>query len=331
MQIGRLKHSAGWFFKLVGLALPMFAQSALAQGSYPTRPMQMIVPYAAGGTTDLAGRIVAKALGEKLQQSVVVENKVGAAGSVGVSQAVRSAPDGYTMAVSGVSSTMLHQLLGRKLPYDPQTDLNPVAYMGSSGMVVITRKDSNFKNLRQVIEQARAKPGSVTFGSAGNASPGHLATEYISSMAKIKMTHVPYAGDSALMGDLMSGRIDIATVGIASVFSHMSSGTVSALALTSRERLSSFPNLPTVAEAGLDGYEADIWNLLVLPKGTPASVDAKLNATVNQLMADKGVSESLLKIGFTARQMSLSDIRGFIETERTKWSTIIRDAKIQID
>lgn len=328
MQLGR---RAGWLIRMLGIALPMFAQSAMAQANYPSRPIQVIVPYAAGGTTDLAGRIVAKALGEQLHQTVVVENKVGAAGSVGVSQAVRAAPDGYTMAVSGVSSTMLHQLLGRKLPYDPQADLNPVAYMGSSGMVVITRKDSNFKNLRQVIEHARAQPGAVTFGSAGNASPGHLATEYIAGMAKIRMTHVPYAGDSALMGDLMSGRIDIATVGIASVFSHMNAGSISALALTSRERLASFPSLPTVAEAGLDGYEADIWNLLVLPKGTPPAVDARLNATVNQLMTDKGVRESLLNIGFTARPMSLAEIRGFIETERTKWAAIIRDAKIKID
>ncbi|MBH1964755.1 MAG: tripartite tricarboxylate transporter substrate binding protein [Comamonadaceae bacterium] len=328
MQIAR---RAGWLIKTLAIAGSVFAHSAMAQPNYPSRPIQVIVPYAAGGTTDLAGRIVAKALSEQLNQAVVVENKVGAAGSVGVSQAVRSAPDGYTMAVSGVSATLLHQLLGRKLPYDPQADLNSVAYMGSSGMVVITRKDSNFKNLRQVIEHAKTNPGVVTFGSAGNASPGHLATEYIASMAKIKMTHVPYAGDSALMGDLMSGRIDIATVGIASVFSHMSAGSISALGLTSRERLASFPNLPTVAEAGLSGYEADIWNLLVLPKGTPSQIDAKLNATVNQLMADKGVREALLNIGFTARPMSLSEIRDFINVERVKWGAIIRDAKIKID
>ncbi|WP_028601454.1 Bug family tripartite tricarboxylate transporter substrate binding protein [Ottowia thiooxydans] len=328
MQMG---HRAGWLIKTLAIAGSIFAQSAMAQSNYPSRPIQVIVPYAAGGTTDLAGRIVAKALGEQLNQTVVVENKVGAAGSVGVAQAVRSAPDGYTMAVSGVSSTMLHQLLGRKLPYDPQTDLNSVAYMGSSGMVVITRKDSNFKSLRQLIEHAKTNPGVVTFGSAGNASPGHLATEYIASMAKIKMTHVPYAGDSALMGDLMSGRIDIATVGIASVFSHMNAGSISALGLTSRERLASFPNVPTVAEAGLNGYEADIWNLLVLPKGTPAQIDAKLNATVNQLMADKGVREALLNIGFTARPMSLAEIRDFINVERVKWGAIIRDAKIKID
>lgn len=327
-----MKWQGKWFIGMVVyVALQLLTTTAMAQTSYPMRTIQVVVPYAAGGTTDLAGRIVAKALGEHLRQSVVVENKVGAAGSVGVAQVLRSAPDGYSMAVSGVSSTMLHQLLGRKLPYDPLKDLNPVAYLGSSGMVVITRKDSNFKNLRQVIEQAKAQPGTVTFGSAGNASPGHLATEYIASMAGIKMNHVPYAGDSALMGDLISGRIDIATVGIASVFSHLTAGTISALGLTSRERLKSFPNLPTVAEAGLPGYEADIWNLLVLPKNTPPQVDAKLNATVNQLMSDKKVQDSLLGIGFTARQMTQAEIGTFIEVERQKWGKVLRETKISVE
>lgn len=319
-----------WLSGLVAAAgLLALAPTSQAAG-YPDRTLQVVVPYAAGGTTDLAGRIVAKALGEALRQPAVVENKVGAAGSVGVAQVLRSAPDGYAMAVSGVSSTMLHQLLGRKLPYDPQKDLNAVAYLGSSGMVVITRKDSTFKSLRQVIEQAKTRPGTISFGSAGNASPGHLATEYLANMAGIQMTHVPYTGDSALMGDLISGRIDIATVGIASVFSHMKGGTVSALALTSRERLQSFPDLPTVAEVGVSGYEADIWNLLVLPKGTPPEVDAKLNATVNRLMQDKAVQDSLLSIGFTARPMSLPDIQTFIQVERDKWTKVIREAKITI-
>lgn len=330
-QKRRANRFINWFIRLSGIALPACVQCAMAQADYPSRSVQVIVPYAAGGTTDLAGRIVAKGLGEQLRQPFVVENKVGAAGAVGVGQAVRAAPDGYTMAVSGVSATVLQQVLGRKLPYDALNDLNPVAYMGSSGMVVITRKDSNFKSLRQVIAQARAQPGTVTFGSAGNASPGHLATEYIANMAKIRMTHVPYPGDSALMGDLLSGRIDIATVGIASVFSQMSAGTVAALALTSRERLPSFPGLPTVAEEGLPGYEADIWNLLVLPKGTPPQVDARLNATVNQMMADKGVRQSLLNIGFTGHPMSLHEIRNFVKTEREKWTVIIRDANIKID
>lgn len=326
-----MRKCATWFAGTVvaaSLQLATFASSAQA---YPDRAIQMVVPYAAGGSTDLAGRIVAKALGERLHQAVVVENKVGAAGSVGVGQVARSAPDGYSLAVSGVAPTVLHQLLGRKLPYDPQKDLNPVAYLGSSGMVIITRKDSPFKNLRQVIEQAKAKPGTVSYGSAGHASPAHLATEYLSSMAGIRMNHIPYAGDSALMGDLMSGRIDIATVGIASVFSHMTAGSVTALALTSRERLKSFPALPTVAEAGFAGYEADIWNLLVLPKNTPQEVDAKLNATVNKLIGEKAVQDGLLGLGFTARPMSIPEINEFIRAEREKWTKVIRDSKITVD
>jgi len=320
-----------WLVALAAASLCVIAVPVCAD-EYPQHPIHLVVPYAPGGTTDLAGRIVGKALGETLHQSVIAENKPGAAGSLGVFQVLRSAPDGYTAAVSGVSPTMLHQLLGRKLPYDPQKEINAVGYLGSSGMVVITRKDSPYKTLRQVIEQSKVNPGSISFGSAGIASPGHLATEYLANMAGIHMTHVPYTGDAALMGDLTTGRIDIATVGIASVFSHMQAGTVTALALTSRERIKSFPDMPTVAEAGnLLGYEADIWNLLVVPKGTPADVDTKLNATINTVMSDKGVQEELLRIGFTGRPMSLPEVQSFIQTERDKWAKVIRDAKISIE
>jgi len=320
--------SSTWTRWLAGVLLCMGAAGHAAD--YPERPIQIIVPYAAGGTTDLAGRIVAKALSERLGQSVVVENKPGAAGSVGMGQALRASPDGYTMAVSGVSATMLHQILGRKLPYDPQKDLNAVAYLGASGMVIITRKDSPFKTLRQVIDHAKSKPNAISFGSAGNVSPGHLATEYLENMAGIQMTHVPYAGDAALMPDLMSGRIDIATVGIASVFAHIRAGSITTLALTSRERLASLPDLPTVAESGLPGYEADIWNLLALPAGSPAAVDQTINAAVNAAMAAQDVRDSLLNIGFTARPMNLAEIGAFIRVERDKWRRIIRDAQITI-
>lgn len=327
------KARGGWFAgALAALALPLAPVSTSAQSRYPERPIQMIVPYAAGGTTDLAGRIVARALGERLGQSVVVENRVGAAGTIGVAQALRAAPDGYAMAVSGVSSTMLQQLLGRSTPYDPQRDLNAVGYLGSSGMVVITRQDSNFRTLRQVLDAARARPGTITFGSAGIASPGHLATEYLASMTSTRLNHVPYTGDAALMSDLMSGRIDIATVGIASVFSHLRSGTVSGLALTSRERFAAFADLPTVAQAaGLPTYEADIWNLLVLPRHTPPEIDARLNATITQLMADPAVQDSLLAIGFTAAPMSLAEIGAFIAAEREKWGRVLREANIRVE
>ncbi|THT96292.1 tripartite tricarboxylate transporter substrate binding protein [Lampropedia puyangensis] len=323
-------------WKLVGITALCALTSTLpalhAAGSYPTRPIQVIVPYAPGGTTDLAGRIVAKAMGEALGQPAVVENKPGAAGSVGVAQALRAAPDGYTMAVSGVSSTMIHDLLGRKLPYDPKTDLHAVAYLGSSGMVVITSSDSAYKTLQDVIDASKAKPGSVSFGSAGNVSPGHMASEYLASMAKIEMTHVPYTGDSALMSDLVSGRIDIATVGIASVFSHIKAGSIRTLAITSAERFSTFPEIPTVAEAGqLTGYEADIWNLLVLPKGTASEIDQKLNATINQLMRTDEVKNSMLQIGFTARDMELADIQTFIQTERAKWGKVIKESNISLE
>ncbi|MFC0220014.1 tripartite-type tricarboxylate transporter receptor subunit TctC [Pseudochelatococcus lubricantis] len=321
--------------RMIGLAAAGFFSAAVpvqAADTYPDRTIQMIVPYAPGGTTDLAGRIVAKAMGAAFGQSVVVENKPGAAGSLGVGQALRSVPDGYTMAVSGVSSTMIHDLLGRELPYDPKKDLNAVAYLGSSGMVVITGNNSGLKTLADIIERSKKEPGSISFGSAGNASPGHMATEYLASMAGIKMTHVPYTGDSALMTDLMSGRIDFATVGIASVFSHMKAGSVRPLAITSAERISTFPDVPTVAEAGdLAGYEADIWNLLVLPKGTPAAVDQKLNQTINQLMREKGVRESLLEIGFTAREMDIAEIQNFIQTEREKWGKVIRESNINVE
>lgn len=314
----------------IGAGLLSMAAAAQAE-AYPERPVRLVVPYAAGGATDLVGRIVAKGLEEQLRQPVVVENRPGAAAVLGVSQVLRAAPDGYMLAVSGVSSTMLQQILGRKLPYDAQKDLNAVAHLGSSAMVVITRQDSPLKSLRQLIDQSKAAPGAVSFGSAGNASPGHLAVEYLAGMTGTRMTHVPYTGDSALISDLVAGRIDFASVAVASVFSHIKAGTVAALAITSRERLASLPEVPTVSEAGLPGYEASIWNVLALPSGTPAAVDARLNAAVGALMADRGVQEKLLAIGFTGQPMAPAEVQAFIRAERDKWTRVIRDAKITVD
>ena len=320
-----------------GLALAIFSTASLApaasfaQQAFPSKPLQMIVPYAAGGSTDLAGRIVAKGMNDKLGQPVVVDNRAGAAGVIGVSQALRSAPDGYISALSGVSTTMLHELLGRKLPYDPKKDINAVGYLGSSSMAIITRPNSPFKTLANVLEQSRKEPGSITFGTAGNASPGHLAAEYLANMAKVKMTHVPYTGDSATLNDLISGRVDIAVVGIASVSAQIKAGSLKALALTSGARLSTLPDVPTVAETGLTGYAAEIWNLLVLPKGTPTAVDQKLNQTVNALIVEPAVRDALLQLGMTAQPMSLPEIQRFVQTEREKWAKVIRDANIRID
>lgn len=289
-------------WKFIGIvavcALSSSSPTLYASAQYPSRPSQVIVPYAPGGITDLAERIVAKAMGDSLGQPAVVENKHSAAGSVSVAQALRARADGDMMAVFGVSSTMIHDLLGRKLPYDPKVDLNAEAYLGLSDMVVITSNDSPYTTLAEVIAASKKDPGSVSFGSAGNASPGHMATEYLVSMAGIDMTHVPYPGDSALMSDLVSGRIDIATL----------------------------------AEAGnLHGYEAEIWDLLVLPKGSPSEIDQRLNTTINDLMRTGAVKDSLLQIGYTSREMDLSEVQAFIQTERVKWGKVIKDANIQME
>lgn len=314
------------------LAVALSGVMAGAQAKeYPTKPVQMVVPYAPGGSTDLAGRIVAKAMTEILGKSVVVENRAGAAGVIGVSQVLRAAPDGYTSALSGVSTTILHELLGRKLPYATDKDINPVAYLGSSGMVIITRKDSPLNTVKDIIDASRKNPASLSFATAGNASPAHLATEYLSNLANIKLTHIPYNGDSAVLGDLATGRVDIAIVGIASVAAQIAGGTLKAIAITSAKRLPSLPNVPVVAESGLAGYEADIWNLLVIPKGTPKEIDEKLNRTVNQLMQQKDVEEQLLKLGMITKTMTLPEIQEFVSSERKKWEKVISDAKIKID
>jgi tripartite-type tricarboxylate transporter receptor subunit TctC len=317
-------------FSMLAVALSSVITSTQAK-EFPTKPVQMIVPYAPGGSTDLAGRIIAKAMTERLGQAVVVENRAGAAGTIGVSQVLRAFPDGYTSALSGVSTTLLHELLGRKLPYSGDKDINPVAYLGSSGMAIITRKESPINTVKDIIEKSKKAPASISVATAGNASPAHLATEYLSKLADIELTHIPYNGDSAVLGDLATGRVDIAVVGIASVAAQITGGTLKAIAITSAKRLSSLPDVPVVAESGLAGYEADIWNLLVLPKGTPQEVDQKLNSTVNTLMQQKDVQEQLLKLGMISKPMTLAEIKDFVSSERKKWQKVIADAKIKID
>ncbi|MBV7486538.1 tripartite tricarboxylate transporter substrate binding protein [Bordetella sp. BOR01] len=307
--------------------VPLLAGAA----AYPDRPIQFVINFSAGGATDINGRLIAKYMSERLGQPLVVENRAGAAGAIGVNYVTHARPDGYLIGMSGLGPTVIHALLGRTLGFDPQRDLRPVAFLGSSSMAFVTRAGSPIRSVRDLLELARAQPGRLTYGTAGSGTPGHLAAAYLASMAGIEITQVPYKGDSDLLPDLMAGRIDFASVGMVSVFPLLQANKLAGIAITTKERLPSLPGLPTVAESGVPGYDAETWNLLVVPTGTDPAIGARLNEVVNGITGDPQFNARLLELGSTTRQMDPAQLRQFISSERAKWDKVIRDADIKME
>lgn len=316
---------------LVCAALLGWGGGAAQAAGYPERPVQFVIGFAAGGATDINGRLIAKTMGEQLKQPFVVENKLGAAGSIGVAYVTAARPDGYLIGMSGLGSTVIQPILGKKLGYDPENDLTPVAFLGSSSMAFITRPGSPIRSIEDLVKAAKDKPGQLSYGTAGNGTPGHLAGAYLSSMAGIAITQIPYKGDAELLPDLMSGRLDFAVVGTVSVFSMLKTDKLHGIALTSRDRLKTLPAVRTVGESGQPGYEAETWNLLIVPKGTPAEIGHKLNATVNGITGDPAFQDKLVELGSQTRSMPPEELKRFVKSEREKWTRVIRDGKITVD
>lgn len=298
---------------------------------YPDHPVQFIINFSAGGATDINGRLIAKAMGDRLGQTFIVENRAGAAGAIGANYVTHAKADGYLIGMSGLGPTVIHTLLGRTLGFDPEKDLTPVAFLGSSSMAFVTRAGSPIRTIDDLVKLAKAHPGKLTYGTAGSGTPGHLAGAYLASMVGISITQVPYKGDAELLPDLMSGRIDFASVGMVSVFALLRSQKLAGIAITTTDRLPSLPALPTVAESGVPGYDAETWNLLIVPKGTDPAIGARLNEVVNGITGDPKFNERLLELGSTTRPMSPAQLRQFIADERTKWTRVIREADIKVE
>ena len=296
---------------------------ALAQ-DYPSRTIKLIVPYPAGGTTDLLGRMVADQLKSGLGATVVVENKPGAGTVLGADQVAKSEADGYTLLMATSTTLAINKTLYKKLPYDPVKDFAPIALVAGVPFALIINPDLPARTLSEFIAYAKSKPG-LAYGSAGNGSPQHLAAEMLKTAAEIDIRHVPYRGSIPAMLDVIAGHIPFMVVDLQPALQQIKEGKVRVLGVTSPERVAAAPDIPTIAEGGLKGYELVAWQGVVAPAGTPRAVVDRLAGQINRLVADPATQERLTAISLTPLPPSTPDgLAAYVKAEVDRWAPIVK-------
>ena len=298
--------------------------------TYPRKPIRIIVPYAAGGAVDIIARIVGQPLSEQLKQPVIVDNRPGASANIGMELAARAVPDGYVllMASNGIATNMA---LFPTLTFNGLRDFVPIARIGFAPLVIVVPASSPVKSLKDLITAAKAEPGKLTYASAGNGSSGHLAGELLKSSAKIDILHVPYKGGAPAITDLLGERISFMPINPVEVIAHIRSGRLRALAVGSDKRVPLLPEVPTVAEAGLPGFEATVWWGLVAAAGTPPEIIATLNADTNKALGDPAIANKLAELGVVISTGTPDQFARFIQAQTELWSGVIKAAGIKPD
>lgn len=307
-----------------------WSQAGAGGANFPARPVRMLVGFPPGGGTDIIARIVAQKLGERWGQSVVVENRPGAGGNIATETLARSAPDGYTL-IMAFSSHASNPALYGKLPFDINKDFSSITLVGSAPMVVIASPAFPAKTLGGLIEYARAHPGGVRFGSSGIGTPVHLAGELMMQLTGVKMVHVPYKGIAPAMTAILAGEIEISYVAVLTGFQHFKAGKLSPLAVAGRSRYPTLPEVPTAAEAGLNGYEIDFWYALLGPAGMPQPLVARIQRDAAALLTTPEMKESLLAQGCVAAGSSPEELTSLIRHDYELWSKVISTAGVKLE
>jgi len=315
----------------LGLVLIVLTVTAAAQGTYPVKPIKLIAPFPPGGGTDIFARLLATNLNQTLGWTIVVENKPGAAGSIGMEAAARSAPDGYTLVLGQTSNLAINPSLYSKLAYDPLKDLTPVALVASTPLVLVASPKSTLKSLSEMVTAAKAKPDAISIASPGSGTVGHLTGEMFMRAAGIKLLHVPYKGASTALTDILGGQVDVYFASAQSVAEHIKAGTLRALGTTSAKRLSVLPNVPTIAESGYKDFEAVSWYGLLVPAGTTESIVARLNSEINKVLQTGAVRTSAAKEGSDLLGGSRAQFAAFLESEQAKWSKAVKESGAKVD
>jgi tripartite-type tricarboxylate transporter receptor subunit TctC len=313
---------------LLGLA-PLASQATDA--AYPAKPITLIVPYPAGGANDAVGRIVGQKMGEILKQSVIVDNRGGAGTTIGTALAAKAPGDGYTLVLGSLSSHAISPHLYRQPGYDAIKDFAPVGMIGEAPIVLEVATNSPFKDVKQVVEQTKKTPATLTYGSAGNGSPLHLSAELFKRAASVDMTHVPYKGGNAHTMDLMGGRIDMIFDTLTSATPLITSGKVRPLAVASTERLPELPNVPTFAESGYPNFVVNAWYALYAPAKTSPEVLAKLHQALNETLADADAKDRLTKLGVRSKASTQDELAKFTKAELDRYGSVISAIGLKID
>ena len=314
---------------LAALASAALALPAFAQDKWPSKPITYIVPFPAGGTTDVLGRLIAQKLGPVLGQTIVVDNKGGAGGSVGSEQASRAPADGYTLLGGTISSHAINVSLYPKIGYDPVKSFAPITLIGTNPTVLVVNQASPYKTLGDVIAAANAKKP-LTSASAGSGTSQHLSLELLKAKAGIDITHVPYKGSGPAIQDVMAGQVDMMFDTTVVAGPHIESGKLRALAVTSAKRLPTMPNVPTVAES-VPGYEVISWQAIFAPAGTPQPIVDRLHTEIAKILAEPDMKDRIAKLGMQGSDMTPAQLGEFQKAEVAKWAQVIKSANIKLE
>lgn len=318
---------------LLGLAVLLgvaVAQEAGAQ-EYPAKTIRLIIPFAPGGANDILGRLIAARLSETVGQQVVPDNRPGAGGSIGAELVAKSPPDGYMLVIGHIGTLAVNPTLYRKLGYNPVSDFQPISLVAKVPSIMVVHPSVPARSLKELIALAKSRPGALVYGSGGNGGAGHLATEYFKLMAKVDMVHVPYRGTGAALVDLIAGQTQLVFAGVPGAAAHVRSGRLRALGVSTSTRLAVFPELPTIAEAGVPGYEVTQWYGVLAPAGTPKAVVDRLHKEIVSAVKSKQMHERLTADGSEPITSTPEEFASYIKSEIARWAPVIRAAGIRVD
>ncbi len=312
-----------------GLTLAVAPAATSAAEPYPTQPIRIIVPFGAGGLTDILARLIAEQLSVNEGWQVVVENKTGAGGNIGAAEVARSKPDGHTLLMGSIGTNATNPFMYRNMPYDAAKDFTPITMAASGTLLLVMAPDLPITNMTELVEYARKNPGKLHYASGGMGASQHLAGELLKSMAKIDIEHVPYKGLAPAIPDVISGRVAM-TFDMATALPYVKQGKLRAIAVANPQRSSALPDVPTIGET-IPGYAASAWYGLFAPAGTPAPVVQQLNTAVTKILNSPAVKEKLLAMGAEASPSTPEEAREFVQAETEKWGKVLKEINIQLD
>jgi len=318
------------FLRIATALLFASVASMAAAQSYPSQPIKIIVPFAPGGTTDAVARTIAHALGEEINQSVIVQNKGGGSTIIGTEALARSEPDGYTIMLATPDFT-INPSLRRNLPYDTKKDFTPITLIASYSMVLLVNSESGINSVGDLLALARKQPGALNFASAGSGSMPHLCGELLNELADVKITHVPYKGNGPAITDLLGGRVTMLFSGATPVEGFLKAGKLRALAVTGKERHRSLPDVPTLAESGVPGYEVTAWFGFLAPANVPSEIVSKLNQSIGKALNSAEVRAQLAGLGADLEASTPEQFGTLIDSEISKWAQVVKNAGIEAD
>ena len=317
-------------YLLAALVLSLASVAASAQTDWPAKPARIVVGFPPGGTTDISARILAEQLTKVFSQTFLVENRPGASGMIGAAEVARSAPDGYTFLMGNAGTQAINQFIFSKMPYNAEKDFAPVSLAVRVPLVLVVHPSLGVRSLQELIDRAREKPGAINYGTAGNATPQHLSTELLKTLAKIDLVHVPYKGSGPMLQDLLAGQVQMAIELLPPAIPHIRTGRLLALGVTSSKPVSELPNVPTIASV-IPGFGSEGWYALMAPAGTSELIITKLSAEIDKILHRPDVIERIKQLGAEPAGGTPAELATFITSERAKWREVVKTSGAKAD